>query len=195
MSWSSISATAWRRSSFVTAGRRRLLEWQRAIGGAEIAINLRRNGRTVATGFSAALRARIEHGRAVRALDYPSALGRVPAAQREPDRALPSSGYDAILTPAALGTAPKGLESTGDPAILRAVDALRDAGAQRPADAGASGLPLGAQLVGARHRDGPASAERRAGSWPTFERRVARRAPPRLERHLIAMRRLANAAR
>ena len=55
-----------------------VLEWQRAIGGAEIAINLRREWENGRDRLSAALRARIEHGRAVARLDYLSALGRVP---------------------------------------------------------------------------------------------------------------------
>src|SRR5881409_298980 len=55
-----------------------VLEWQRAIGGAEIAINLRREWETGRDKLSAALRARIEHGHEVRALDYLEALGRVP---------------------------------------------------------------------------------------------------------------------
>ncbi len=38
--------------------------------------------------------------------------------------------YDTILTPAAPGTAPKGLASTGDPLVLHAVDALRNAGGE-----------------------------------------------------------------
>jgi Asp-tRNA(Asn)/Glu-tRNA(Gln) amidotransferase A subunit family amidase len=55
-----------------------VLEWQRAIGGAEIAINLRREWDKGRDKLSAALRARIEHGREVRALDYLEALGHVP---------------------------------------------------------------------------------------------------------------------
>src|SRR5262249_1341363 len=47
-----------------------ILEWQRAIGGGEIAINLRREYETGRDKLSGALRARIEHGRDVRALDY-----------------------------------------------------------------------------------------------------------------------------
>ena len=62
--------------------------------------------------------------------------------------------YDAIVTPAAPGIAPKGLGSTGDPAFctlwtLSGLPAL-----SLPLFAGEGGLPLGAQLVGPRGRDG-----------------------------------------
>ena len=93
-----------------------VLEWQRAIGGAEIAVNLRREWETGRDKLSAALRARIEHGRGVLALDYLEALGRIPPLVASLTD-LFEQRYDAILTPAAFGTAPKGLESTGDPAF------------------------------------------------------------------------------
>src|SRR5881409_576855 len=55
-----------------------VLEWQRAIGGAEIAINLRREWDKGRDKLSAALRSRIEQGCEVRAVDYLRALGCIP---------------------------------------------------------------------------------------------------------------------
>ena len=55
-----------------------VLEWQRAVGGAEIAINLRREWEHGRDKLSRALRERIEQGREVRAVDYLRALGRIP---------------------------------------------------------------------------------------------------------------------
>jgi len=129
-----------------------VLEWQRAIGGAEIAINLRREWETGRDKLSAALRARIEHGHEVRALDYLEALGRVPELNASLTEFF-EQRYDAILTPAAFGTAPKGLESTGDPAFCALWTLCGMPALSIPLMQGANGLPLGAQLVGARHRD------------------------------------------
>ena len=129
-----------------------VLEWQRAVGGAEIAINLRREWEKGRDKLSAALRARIEQGREVRALDYLGALGRVPEVNASLTE-LFEQRYDAILTPAAFGTAPKGLESTGDPAFCAVWTLCGMPALNVPLMQGANGLPLGAQLVGARHRD------------------------------------------
>jgi len=129
-----------------------VLEWQRAIGGAEIAINLRREWEHGCDKLSAALRARIEHGREVRALDYLEALARVPQLNASLTE-LFEQRYDAILTPAAFGTAPKGLESTGDPAFCALWTLCGMPALSIPLMQGANGLPLGIQLVGARHRD------------------------------------------
>jgi Asp-tRNA(Asn)/Glu-tRNA(Gln) amidotransferase A subunit family amidase len=60
---------------------------------------------------------------------------------------------DAILTPAAPGEAPKGLERTGDPVFNRAWTLLGGPCVTIPIGRGPNGLPLGAQLVGAFGRD------------------------------------------
>ena len=129
-----------------------VIEWQRVIGGAEIAINLRREYETGRDKLSGALRARIEHGRDVRALDYLVALGRVPELTASLSE-LFEQRYDALITPAAFGTAPKGLESTGDPAFCALWTLCGMPALSVPLMQGANGLPLGVQLVGARHRD------------------------------------------
>ena len=129
-----------------------ILAWQRAIGGAEIAINLRREWEHGRDKLSGALRARIEHGRGVLALDYLEALARVPRLVASLTE-LFDQRYDAILTPAAFGTAPKGLESTGDPAFCALWTLCGMPALSVPLMRGANGLPLGAQLVGARHQD------------------------------------------
>src|SRR5213593_4045351 len=129
-----------------------VLAWQRAIGGAEIAINLGREWDKGRDKLSPALRARIEHGREVRAMDYLRALGRIPELNASLTEMF-EQRYDAILTPAAFGTAPKGLESTGDPAFCALWTLCGMPALSIPLMQGANGLPLGAQLVGARHRD------------------------------------------
>jgi Asp-tRNA(Asn)/Glu-tRNA(Gln) amidotransferase A subunit family amidase len=62
--------------------------------------------------------------------------------------------YDAILTPAATGEAPAGLDSTGSSAFnvlwsLAGVPAIT-----LPLLSGAHGLPVGVQLIGPRGGDG-----------------------------------------
>ncbi|MGE5848816.1 MAG: amidase family protein, partial [Candidatus Methylomirabilota bacterium] len=61
--------------------------------------------------------------------------------------------YDAILTPAAPGTAPKGLASTGDPSFCTLWTLCGMPAVSLPLMQGANGLPLGVQLVGPRDGD------------------------------------------
>lgn len=70
----------------LSAGADELAEWQRIIMDAELAVNLRREWETWGASGSPRRCARAS-----------------------------STGYDAILTPAVAGTAPAGLESTGEP--------------------------------------------------------------------------------
>ena len=98
------------------------------------------------------LRARIESGRTARAYDYLRARAGVPqllAALTE----LFEQRYDALITPATFGTAPVGLESTGDPAFCSTWTLLGVPTLSLPLMTGANGLPLGVQLVGARDAD------------------------------------------
>ena len=61
--------------------------------------------------------------------------------------------YDAILTPAALGTAPKGLGATGDPVFCTPWTLFGMPAISLPLLKGENGLPLGVQLVGRREFD------------------------------------------
>jgi len=61
--------------------------------------------------------------------------------------------YDAILTPAAAGVAPKGLGATGDPRFCTLWTLLGMPALSLPLMQGAGGLPLGVQLVGRRNFD------------------------------------------
>jgi Asp-tRNA(Asn)/Glu-tRNA(Gln) amidotransferase A subunit family amidase len=56
--------------------------------------------------------------------------------------------YDAVLAPAALGPAPAGLASTGDPVLSRPWQALGLPAVTVPGARSPAGLPLGLQLVG-----------------------------------------------
>jgi Asp-tRNA(Asn)/Glu-tRNA(Gln) amidotransferase A subunit family amidase len=85
------------------------------------------------------------------ALEYQQALARIPILNEGFGQIF--ERYDAILTPAAPGTAPKGLGATGDPAFCTLWTLLGMPALSLPLMRGVNGLPLGVQLVGPRHDD------------------------------------------
>jgi len=125
----------------------------------------------------------LDEGRQVSAVAYHAAR----AAQRalRADLAELFAVYDAIVTPAAPGEAPQGLESTGSPVFctpwtLAGVPAL-----SLPIMRGSHGLPLGAQLVGGEGEDGRLLAVAR---W-VLERAGAAAAPAKQAKKGSARRR------
>jgi len=80
-------------------------------------------------------RARLTEGRAA----FAAARAAFPAA---------IEGFDAVLTPAAPGEAPRGLDWTGDPAFNALWTLLHGPCITVPAGTGPRGLPLGVQLAG-----------------------------------------------
>ncbi len=127
------------------------LQWHRTIMDAEMAFNFEHDYDRGRDRMSAVLRELIERGRAVSALDYQCALARIKPLN-EGFTALFQS-CDAILTPAASGAAPRGLNSTGSPAFCTLWTLAGMPAVNLPLMHGASGLPIGAQLVGARGND------------------------------------------
>jgi Asp-tRNA(Asn)/Glu-tRNA(Gln) amidotransferase A subunit family amidase len=127
-------------------------EWHRQVMEAEMSVNLAREWTHGRARLSAGLRARLESGREVRARDYLAALARIPRLDASLTE-LFEQRYDAILTPAAAGTAPAGLGSTGDPAFCSLWTLCGMPALSAPLMRGANGLPLGVQLVGPRHGD------------------------------------------
>jgi len=63
-------------------------------------------------------------------------------------------GVDVLLTPSAPGTAPFGLDNTGDPVFCRIWTALHTPTVNIPAGLAANGLPVGLQVVGPVGSDG-----------------------------------------
>ncbi len=61
---------------------------------------------------------------------------------------------DVLLTPAAVGEAPKGLTGTGDPFANKLWTVLHVPAVTIPVFTGPTGLPIGAQIVGPRNGDG-----------------------------------------
>jgi Asp-tRNA(Asn)/Glu-tRNA(Gln) amidotransferase A subunit family amidase len=129
----------------------RALDWHRTIMDAEMAANLDLEWERGRERLSEPLRVLLARGREVSALAYQQALARA--------RIL-NDGFgeifercDAILTPSAPGTAPKGLGSTGDPSFCTLWTLLGTPALNLPLMHGANGLPLGVQLVGPRDGD------------------------------------------
>ena len=127
-------------------------QWHHTIMGAEMAHNLEHewtNGRDL---LSEQLRAQIERGQEVRAMDYQRALSRINP-MHESFVELFEQRYDAILTPAAPSAAPKGLAATGDPSFCTLWTLCGMPCISLPLLQSTSGLPIGVQLVGPRHGD------------------------------------------
>jgi Asp-tRNA(Asn)/Glu-tRNA(Gln) amidotransferase A subunit family amidase len=127
-------------------------DWHRTIMEAELAANFQREWDKGRDRLSPRLRERIERGRRVTALAYQRALAAARATAAGFAECF-EQRYDALLTPAATGTAPAGLASTGDPLFCVLWTLLGMPAVSVPLMQGANGLPLGVQLVGPRHGD------------------------------------------
>jgi Asp-tRNA(Asn)/Glu-tRNA(Gln) amidotransferase A subunit family amidase len=127
-------------------------ELHQTIMSAEMALNLEREYKGASEQLSEKLRQQIEQGRQVTAFDYQWALARI-APIHESFLELFQQRYDAILTPAASGPAPKGLAATGDPSFCTLWTLCGMPAISLPLLQSANGLPLGVQLVGPRGGD------------------------------------------
>jgi len=130
---------------------RESIAWHRAIMEAEMGANLDAEWTRGRDRLSASLRAQLERGRAMPALDYQQALARIPMINARFEEIF--DRCDAILTPAAPGTAPSGLDATGDPSFCTLWTLAGMPAISLPVLRGGNGLPLGVQLVGRRGRD------------------------------------------
>lgn len=126
--------------------------WHKTIMEAEMAASFEREWTQGRDKLSPQLRALIERGRETRAVDYLRALAGVPRIVDGFDE-LFMERYDAILTPAAPGAAPKGLDSTGDPAFCSLWSLCGMPAVTLPLLQDAAGMPIGVQLVGRRNFD------------------------------------------
>jgi Asp-tRNA(Asn)/Glu-tRNA(Gln) amidotransferase A subunit family amidase len=125
--------------------------WHRCIMEAEIAENFAAEWAQGRDRLSASLCGQIGRGRAVAAADYREALAQIPRVNAAFERLF--AQYDAILTPAVAGEAPRGLGSTGDPAFCTLWTFCGMPALSLPLLRGPSGLPLGVQLVAPRGSD------------------------------------------
>jgi Asp-tRNA(Asn)/Glu-tRNA(Gln) amidotransferase A subunit family amidase len=127
-------------------------EWHKTIMETEMAVNLEAVWDKGADQVSESLRAQLARGREIPALDYLRALASI-APMLESFTELLERRYDAILTPAAPGPAPKGLGSTGDPVFCTPWTLCGMPAISVPLMQGSNNLPIGVQLVGPREGD------------------------------------------
>ncbi len=101
--------------------------------------------------MSPRLRDMIERGQALGPGEREQALENVATLKQSLDELF--GRYDVILTPAARGEAPLGLEATGDPAFCTIWTLCGVPAVTVPILEGGNGMPMGAQLVAARGED------------------------------------------
>jgi Asp-tRNA(Asn)/Glu-tRNA(Gln) amidotransferase A subunit family amidase len=129
----------------------RAIDMHRTIMEVEMAHNLHRDYEKGGDQLSAPLRKIIERGRSRPAVEYAAALAGSATLNAALDFVFEE--YDAVLTPAAPGEAPRGLESTGNPVFCTTWTYLGTPAITLPLLRSAAGLPLGVQLVGRRGGD------------------------------------------
>jgi Asp-tRNA(Asn)/Glu-tRNA(Gln) amidotransferase A subunit family amidase len=127
------------------------IDMHRTVMEVEMAHNLQRDFEQGGESLSKVLRALIERGRTVVAVDYMRALAGSATLNAALDGVFDE--YDALLTPAAPGPAPRGIDSTGNPAFCSLWTYLGTPAVTLPLLQSESGLPIGVQLVGRRGND------------------------------------------
>jgi len=94
----------------------------------------------------------IEEGRTVLAVDYAAALDWIEVMNAALEKLF--ERYDALLTPAATGEAPVGLDTTGSPTFCTIWTYCGAPAVTLPLLVGSSGMPVGVQMVGRHMYDG-----------------------------------------
>ncbi len=133
------------------ASARQSLDWHREIMEAEMAANLDLDWERGRERISPRLGEMLERGRAANVLEYQRARARIPLLNEGFEEIF--ERCDAIVTPSAPGTAPAGLEATGDPAFCSLWTLCGMPALNLPLMRGENGLPMGVQLVGKRDDD------------------------------------------
>jgi Asp-tRNA(Asn)/Glu-tRNA(Gln) amidotransferase A subunit family amidase len=118
----------------------------------EMAQNFHRDYEQSAAALSPVLRELIERGRNHKAIDYARAVAGARALRESLDATFDE--FDAIVTPAAPGEAPRGLDRTGNPVFCTLWTYLGLPAVTLPLLASESGMPIGVQLVGRHGNDG-----------------------------------------
>ncbi len=128
-----------------------VVEMHRVIMEADLARNFAAYYERGRDQLSEVLRTMIERGQKVSAVEYNNAVAWAGMLHDALEELFVE--YDAILTPSTVGPAPAGLESTGSPVFCTLWTYLGTPAISLPLLQGEGGLPLGLQLVSARHDD------------------------------------------
>ena len=129
----------------------RAIDMHRTVMEVEMAHNLHRDYEKGGAELSSTLRQLIERGRAYPAIGYVRAIAGIAPLGASLDAVFEE--YDAVLTPAAPGPAPQGLDTTGNPVFCTLWTYLGTPSVTLPLLQSEEGLPLGVQLVGRRGND------------------------------------------
>jgi Asp-tRNA(Asn)/Glu-tRNA(Gln) amidotransferase A subunit family amidase len=127
------------------------VEWHRTILEADIAVSFAEEYDRGRDSLSPQLREMIERGRHHLAYDYQRAINASATLNNALDELF--GACDAIVTPAAAGVAPLGLESTGSPVFCTLWTLCGTPALSLPMLRDDAGMPIGVQLVGARGND------------------------------------------
>jgi Asp-tRNA(Asn)/Glu-tRNA(Gln) amidotransferase A subunit family amidase len=127
------------------------IDWHRTIMETDLAVNLNEEYERGRDQLSAKLREMIERGHRHSAYDYQRAVHAIPLLNDSLEEAF--SSYDALLTPAAPGVAPLGLDGTGSPIFCSTWTLCGVPALTLPLLQNEAGLPMGVQLIGARGND------------------------------------------
>jgi Asp-tRNA(Asn)/Glu-tRNA(Gln) amidotransferase A subunit family amidase len=129
----------------------RIIEQHNLIMNADLAYNLTGYRRRGEDQLSERLRGMIADGDKVAAVTYNRAVEHIELLNAALAEVF--ENFDAIITPAAAGEAPAGLEATGDPAFATPWSYLGTPAVTLPLLEGSNGLPIGVQLVSERGDD------------------------------------------
>ncbi len=135
----------------LTASTRPIHELHATIMQVEMAENLRPELTRAREQLSAPLLGLLDQGRTRLAVDYRRALDLAAPTADALESVLDE--FDAILTPAATGEAPLGLQATGNPVFCTIWTYLGMPAVTLPLLQGSNELPIGVQLVGKRGND------------------------------------------
>ena len=125
--------------------------WHKIIMETDIAKNFNREYKQNKDQLSDVLRELIERGRKTLAIEYNHAVEHIAALNTAMDEIM--FEYDAILTPATTGEAPKGFDTTGDPIFCTPWTFCGMPAITLPLMQGSNDLPLGIQLTSAKGDD------------------------------------------
>lgn len=126
-------------------------DWHRTIMEADLAKNFRIDEDKGRDRISPVLREMMDRGKTVTAVAYNEAVDHIAVLNHLLDEIFKQ--FDAILTPATVGTAPKGLESTGSPIFCTLWTYCGLPAVSLPLLSGSNGMPMGVQLVGPKGDD------------------------------------------